>query len=427
MLQMKEAKRGKSTEAIKKVSSDEDVSIDHIISRVAKGRIVIPKNVTRENTTPLGIGNGLRTKINANVGTSPDYQAIEEEVEKAEIAVEYGSDTVMDLSIGGDVDKIRRKILKSVNVPVGTVPIYQAAISPANRGGVVEMSSDDIFNAIRKHAEDGVDFLTVHCGVTLDTVNSLRKRGRLMDFVSRGGSFLAAWMLHNEEENPLYSEYDYLLDIAKEFDLTLSLGDGMRPGCLADASDEAQFRELFTLGSLVERARNKNVQTMVEGPGHLPLDHIESNVKLQKIASNGAPFYVLGPIVTDIAPGYDHIAGAIGGALAASVGADYLCYVTPSEHLCLPNLRDVKEGVIASRIAAHAADVAKGIDSEMDRAMSEARKDFDWEKQFQMAIDPDRAKKLRSERPSESDPETCSMCSDYCALKTVKNYLKNVD
>lgn len=427
MLQMKEAKRGKSTEAIKKVSSDEDVSIDHIISGVAKGRIVIPKNVTRENTTPLGIGNGLRTKINANVGTSPDYQAIEEEVEKAEIAVEYGSDTVMDLSIGGDVDKIRRKILKSVNVPVGTVPIYQAAISPANRGGVVEMSSDDIFNAIRKHAEDGVDFLTVHCGVTLDTVNSLRKRGRLMDFVSRGGSFLAAWMLHNEEENPLYSEYDYLLDIAKEFDLTLSLGDGMRPGCLADASDESQFRELFTLGSLVERARNKNVQTMVEGPGHLPLDHIESNVKLQKIASNGAPFYVLGPIVTDIAPGYDHIAGAIGGALAASVGADYLCYVTPSEHLCLPNLRDVKEGVIASRIAAHAADVAKGIDSEMDRAMSEARKDFDWEKQFQMAIDPDRAKKLRSERPSESDPETCSMCSDYCALKTVKNYLKNVD
>lgn len=427
MLQMEEAKRGRATQEMKEISRKENISTDRIIEGVAEGRIVIPNNLTRENVVPVGIGGGLRTKVNANVGTSPDYQTVEEETKKAEIAVEYGADTVMDLSIGGDVDEVRRRILSAVNVPVGTVPIYQAAISAANRESVVDMSSDDIFNSIRKHAEDGVDFVTVHCGVTRKTVDSLRERGRLMDFVSRGGSFLAAWMLHKDEENPLYSEFDYLLEIAKEFDLTLSLGDGMRPGCLADASDEVQFKELFTLGGLVERAREKNIQAMVEGPGHLPLDHIEANVKLQKIACDNAPFYVLGPIVTDIAPGYDHIVGAIGGALAAWVGADYLCYVTPSEHLCLPSEKDVKDGVIASRIAAHAADVARGIDLNLDEEMSKARKDFDWKKQFELAIDPEKAKKLRAERPAEMDPETCSMCSEYCALKMVRDYLRKSD
>lgn len=421
---MKDAKNGRASQEMKEVAEDEGVSIDRIVKEVAEGRLVIPNNAGREGVKPLGIGGGLRTKINANVGTSPDYFDVDEEVEKAKVAVQYGADTIMDLSIGGDIDRVRRKILSSVDVPIGTVPIYQAGLELGGEGGVVKMSSDDIFNSIRRHAEDGVDFVTVHCGVTRDTVESLRERGRLMNFVSRGGSFLAAWMLHNEKENPLYSEFDYLLELARDYDLTLSLGDGMRPRCLADASDRAQFEELFTLGELVEHSREGNVQVMVEGPGHLPMDQVEPNVKIQKTTCNGAPFYVLGPIVTDIAPGYDHIVSAIGGALAAWYGADYLCYVTPSEHLCLPNIEDVKEGVIASRIAAHAADVAKGIDVELDEGMSQAREEFDWNKQFGLAIDSEKAKELRAERPAEIDPETCSMCSEFCALKMVKDYLE---
>lgn len=424
---MKEAKRGRATEEIKTVAKAEGRSVEHIVEEVAAGRLVIPKNLDREEIEPLGIGGGLRTKINANVGTSPDYSNVEDEVEKARVAVEYGADTIMDLSIGGDIDDVRRRILSSTDVPIGTVPIYQGALTSADGGNVVDMNSDDIFNAVRKHAEDGVDFVTVHCGVTKDTIKSLRKRSRLMDFVSRGGSFIAAWVLHNEEENPLYSEFDYLLELAQEFDLVLSLGDGLRPGCLTDASDRAQLQELLTLGELVERSREANVQTMVEGPGHLPLDHIQANVKVEKTVCDGAPFYVLGPIVTDIAPGYDHLVGAIGGALAAWAGADYLCYVTPSEHLCLPTLDDVKEGVIASRIAAHAADATKGIDLEWDEEISKARKDFDWQKQFELAVNSQKAKKMKSERPSELDPETCSMCSEFCALKMVKEYLEGGD
>lgn len=423
-MQLKEAKKGKATEEMKIIARNEDLPIEQIIKEVATGKIVIPKNSERGEIDPIGIGKSLRTKVNANIGTSPDFSNDEEEVEKAKTAVEYGADTVMDLSIGGDIEEVRREIISSVNVPIGTVPIYQAGIKAANDGNVVEMSSDDIFDAIRKNAEDGVDFITVHCGVTQKTVESLKKENRLMDFVSRGGSFLAAWMIHNGEENPLYSEFDYLLEIAQEFDLTLSLGDGMRPGCLADASDQAQFQELFTLGDLVERSRESDVQAMVEGPGHLPLNHIETNVELQKMACDGAPFYVLGPIVTDIAPGYDHIVGAIGGALAAWMGADFLCYVTPSEHLCLPSREDVKNGVISSKIAAHAADIAKGIDTDLDEEISKARRDFDWNKQFKLAIDSEKAEKLRRERPSEMDPETCSMCSEFCALKMVRDYLR---
>ncbi|MCS7131353.1 MAG: phosphomethylpyrimidine synthase ThiC [Hadesarchaea archaeon] len=420
---MAEAKRGVATEEMRVVAKAEGKSVEYIVKMLARGRIVIPRNVKREGIEVKGIGEGLRTKVNANVGTSPDYVNVEEEVEKAKVAVKYGADTVMDLSIGGEIDEVRRRILKAIEVPVGTVPIYQAAIEAAKRGSLVDMTSDDIFNAIRRHAADGVDFVTVHCGMTKSAVKALCRQGRLANVVSRGGSFLAAWMIHQDEENPLYKEFDYLLEIAQEYDLTLSLGDGMRPGCLADASDRAQFQELLTLGELVEQAWAKNVQVIVEGPGHLPLDHIEANVKLQKSICKGAPFYVLGPIVTDIAPGYDHIVGAIGGAIAAWAGADFLCYVTPSEHLCLPSLEDVKEGVIAAKIAAHVADVAKGIDAEWDSEMARARKELNWTKQFELAIDPEKAKELRRRRPPIIDPSTCAMCGKYCAVKIAGEYL----
>jgi len=425
-MQMTEARRDIATNEMKKVARDEGKSIEQIVKALASGRVVIPRNVKRDNVEVKGIGEGLRTKINANVGTSPDYANIEDEVEKAKVAVKYGADTVMDLSVGGDIDEVRRRIIRAVIVPIGTVPIYQAGIEAAGRGGVVDMSSDDIFDAIRKHAEDGVDFVTVHCGVTKAAVDALRRSGRLMDVVSRGGSFLAAWIIHNEKENPLYSEFDYLLELAREFDLTLSLGDGMRPGCLADASDRAQFQELLTLGELVERAWAKDVQVMVEGPGHLPLDHVGANVKLEKTICKGAPFYVLGPIVTDIAPGYDHLTSGIGGALSAAFGADFLCVVTPSEHLALPTVDDVKEGVIAARIAAHVADIVKLGEraAELDSEMAKARASLDWEKQFKLAIDPEKARELRRKRPPLLDPNVCAMCGKFCAIKMVDDYLK---
>jgi len=423
-LQITEAKRGVTTSEMKKVARDEGKSIEQITKALASGRIIIPRNVKREDIEVKGIGEGLRTKINANVGTSPDYASIDDEVEKAKVAVKYGADAVMDLSVGGDIDEVRRRVIRAVRVPVGTVPIYQAEVEAAERGSVVDMNFDDVFNAIRRHAEDGVDFVTVHCGVTRDAVKALQQSGRLMDMVSRGGSFIAAWILHNDKENPLYREFDYLLELAREFDLTLSLGDGMRPGCLADASDRAQFQELLTLGELVERAWAKDVQVMVEGPGHLPLDHIKANVKIEKTICKGAPFYVLGPIVTDIAPGYDHIVGAIGGAIAAWAGADFLCYVTGSEHVCLPTVEDVKEGVIAAKIAAHVADIVKGIDVERDAAMARARKELDWAKQFELAIDPEKARELRNKRPPLLDPSVCAMCGKFCAIKMVDDYLK---
>ena len=423
-MQMTEAKRGMVTPEMEAVAKAEGKPVEFLLRGIAAGRLIIPRNVGRENVSVQGIGKGLRTKINANIGTSPDYANIDEEVEKAKIAVRYGADTVMDLSIGGDIDEVRRRILRAVNVPVGTVPIYQAGIEVSKRGDIVGMSSDDIFNAIRRHAEDGVDFVTVHCGVTKVAIEALRRSGRLLEVVSRGGSFLAAWIIHNNEENPLYREFDYLLELAREFDLTLSLGDGMRPGCLADASDVAQFQELLTLGELVERAWAKDVQVMVEGPGHLPLDHIEANVRLEKTICKGAPFYVLGPIVTDIAPGYDHLVGAIGGAIAAWAGADYLCYVSPAEHLCLPGIEDVKEGVVATKIAAHVADIVKGIGWERDDEMARARRALDWTKQFELAIDPEKARELRRRRPPTIDPKVCAMCGKFCAIKMVDTYLK---
>ncbi|MCU0861000.1 MAG: phosphomethylpyrimidine synthase ThiC, partial [Methanomassiliicoccales archaeon] len=357
------------------------------------------------------------------IGTSKDHSVPEEEMEKARIALRYGADAIMDLSTGGDIDAMRRAVLREVDVPVGTVPIYQTGLRMARQSAVVDMDEDDIFRGIETHAKDGVDFMTVHCGITKESVSWLRRAGRLTDVVSRGGSFLVAWILHNDKENPLYEQYDYLLEMAREHEFTLSLGDGLRPGCLHDASDAAQLSELFILGTLVRRAREAGVQSMVEGPGHVPMDQIEANVRIEKAACDGAPFYVLGPLVTDIAPGYDHITAAIGGAIAARAGADFLCYVTPSEHLSLPTPEDVKEGLIASKIAAHAADIALGRSRQRDDAMALARRNLDWEAMFAHALDPERARAYRS-RGHNEDVEGCSMCGDVCAIKIVKEYLR---
>jgi len=424
--QMEAAKKGHITEEMRLVAKDEDESPQAICQRIAEGTVIITRNIERENVHPVGIGKGLRTKVNANVGTSPALCDLNLEVEKAKTAVKHGADTIMDLSTAGNLDQIRRAIIKAVNVPVGTVPIYQAAIEAAEkRGAIIHMTEDDIFNIIEKHAKDGVDFMTVHCGVTQQIVKKLAKHPRLMGVVSRGGTFLAAWILHHDRENPLYANYDYLLELARKYDFALSLGDGLRPGCIFDSTDWAQIQELLTIGELVERARAANVQTMVEGPGHLPLNDIAANVQLEKAICKGAPFYVLGPIVTEIAPGYDHIVGAIGGALAGLAGADFLCYLTPAEHLGLPNLEDVKEGVIVTKIAAHAADIAKfGTKvASRDLAMAKARANLDWKGQFENAIDPEKAKKIYG-RVKPKRPETCSMCSEYCAIKILKEALK---
>ncbi|MEM3580045.1 MAG: phosphomethylpyrimidine synthase [Candidatus Bathyarchaeia archaeon] len=423
---MEAARRGQITEEMRIVAEDEGESPQALCQRIAQGTVIITRNIKRENVHPVGIGKGLRTKVNANIGTSPDLCNLNLEIEKAKVAVKYGADTIMDLSTAGDLDEIRRAIIKAVNVPIGTVPIYQAAIEATKkRGAIIHMTEDDIFNTIEKHAKDGVDFMTVHCGVTQQIVKKLAKHPRLMGVVSRGGTFLAAWILHHDKENPLYANYDYLLELAKKYDFALSLGDGLRPGCIFDSTDWAQIQELLTIGELVERARDANVQVMVEGPGHLPLNDVAANVQLEKSICKDAPFYVLGPVVTEIAPGYDHIVGAIGGALAGLAGADFLCYLTPAEHLGLPSLEDVKEGVIATKIAAHAADIAKlgAKAAARDLAMAKARANLDWKGQFENAIDPEKAKKVHG-RIKPKSPETCSMCSEYCAIKILKEALK---
>ncbi len=426
VIQMKAAKMGQITEEMRIAAKEEDESPKKICRRIATGRIVITRNMERENVIPLGIGEGLRTKINANVGTSADLCDLNLEVEKAKIAVNYGADTVMDLSTSGNLDEIRRTILNAVDVPIGTVPIYQTAIETIkDKEAIIHMDEDDIFNTIEKHAKDGVDFMTVHCGVTQQIVKRIAKHPRLMGIVSRGGTFLAAWILHHNKENPLYANYDYLLEIAKKYDFALSLGDGLRPGCIFDATDWSQIQELLTIGELVERAREADVQAIVEGPGHVPLDQIESNIQLEKSICNGAPFYVLGPVVTEIAPGYDHIVGAIGGTLAGLAGADFLCYLTPAEHLGLPTLEDVKEGVIVTKIAAHAVDIVKlGAKASIrDLAMAKARANLDWRKQIENALDSEKAKQIRG-RIKLKSAETCSMCSQYCAIKILREALK---
>lgn len=424
--QIEVAKRGQITEEMRIVAKDEGESPQALCQRIAQGTVIITRNIQREKVHPIGIGKGLRTKVNANVGTSLDLCDLKLEIRKAKVAVRYGADTIMDLSTAGDLDEIRRAIIRAVNVPIGTVPIYQAAIEAAKKkGAIIHMTEDDIFNTVDRHAKDGVDFMTVHCGVTQQIVKRLAKHPRLMGVVSRGGTFLAAWILHHNRENPLYANYDYLLEIAKKHDFALSLGDGLRPGCIFDSTDWAQIQELLTIGELVERARAANVQVMVEGPGHLPLNAVAANVQLEKSICKDAPFYVLGPVVTEIAPGYDHIVGAIGGALAGLGGADFLCYLTLAEHLGLPSLEDVKEGVIATKIAAHAADIAKlgAKAAAQDLAMARARANLDWKEQFKNAIDPGKAKRVHG-RVRPKSPETCSMCSEYCAIKILKEALK---
>ena len=424
MTQLELAKQGTISPQMKLVAQNEGVEAEFVRQGVAEGTIVIPANVNRKNLIPCGIGQGLRTKVNANIGTSSDFCDIDVELEKLRVAVDTGADTVMDLSTGGDILAIRQAIIASSSVAIGTVPVYQAAIEAIHRhGAIVKMTVDDLFNVIGEHIRDGVDFITVHCGVTQQAIAKLKQQGRVADVVSRGGAFLIGWMLHNERENPLYEYYDRLLDMAREFDVTLSLGDGMRPGSLADATDQAQIEELLVIGELVQRAREARVQAMVEGPGHLPLDQIEANVRLEKSICKGAPFYVLGPLVTDIAAGYDHITGAIGGAIAAAVGTDFLCYVTPAEHLSLPDPEDVRQGVMASRIAAHAGDVVKGVKgaADWDKQMSVARKRLDWEEQARLSLDPERSRQVHSKHTSAG--VACSMCGEFCAMELMEKYL----
>ena len=416
MTQLEKAKFNDVSKEMEEVARSENIKIKELVKNIAEGKVVITASALHNNVKPIGIGYGLRTKINANIGSSPNRADINEELEKLRISVKYGADTVMDLSTGGDIDAIRRAIIKEANVPIGTVPIYQAVIE---KGSIVDLSESDMIKGIIKHIQDGVDFVTVHCGVTKDSLKLIDKR--LMGVVSRGGSFLVKWMKHNNKENPLYESFDKILFWAKKHDVTLSLGDGLRPGCLKDATDKAQLHELKVLGELQKKAFKENVQSMIEGPGHVPMDQIEMNVKMQKEQCNGAPFYVLGPLVTDIAPGYDHITSAIGGTLAAMKGADFLCYVTASEHLGLPTIEEVKEGVITSKIAAHAADIAKGVKGarDWDDKMSEARANLDWNRMMELAIDGEKAEQIRK-RCQPEDPMVCSMCGKFCSVKIMK-------
>ncbi len=424
MTQLKQARAGIITPEMQKVAEQEQVDPNWIGEKIAEGQIVIPYNAQHKQLIPCGIGNGLQVKINANIGTSSDLANLDEELKKLKIAIAAGADTVMDLSTGGDIDANRRAILRESSVPIGTVPIYQAVVETVkDKGGLINLSVDKLFNIIEKQAADGVDYITVHCGLTLAALEMLKKQGRITNVVSRGGAFLTSWMLHHGRENPLYENYDRLLEIAKKYDLTLSLGDSLRPGCLADATDRAQIHELMTLGQLTQQAWEEDVQVMIEGPGHVPINQIETNITLQKQLCHHAPFYVLGPLVTDIAAGYDHVACAIGGAIAGAAGADFLCYVTPAEHLCLPSIDDVREGVIVTKIAAHAADIAKGnkMAIERDRQMAQARRELDWETQMKLAIAPEKARNYRAKRPP-AENDVCTMCGKYCAIKQVREY-----
>lgn len=424
--QMQLARQGIITDAMRTVAQQEGVSEEFIRAGVAEGTIAICANKNHKNLIPRGVGQGLKVKVNANIGTSSSFPDIEPELVKLKAAVDAGADAVMDLSTGNNITASRRAIIENSTVMVGTVPMYQATVETIKkRGSVVEMTKEDLFDVIRMQAADGADFMTLHCGITKSVLKALTEEGRIMDVVSRGGSFITGWMLHNDKENPLYEYYDEILDICAEYDVTISLGDGLRPGCLADATDRAQIQELLNLGELTQRAWDKGVQVMVEGPGHMPYNQIAANMQLQKRICHGAPFYVLGPLVTDVAPGYDHITSAIGGTLAAVSGADFLCYVTPAEHLGLPDLNDVREGVIAARIAAHAADLAKGNKQAWawDNAMAKARKELDWPEQLRLALDPVKATEYRNKK-NKSDDEACSMCGDYCAVKIVGQYLE---
>jgi phosphomethylpyrimidine synthase len=422
MTRKQQAERGIISDEMRAAALHEGLPPETIREALAAGCVVIPKNVNRKYPRLRAVGQGTRTKVNANIGASPLHSNLDEELKKLAAAQESGADAVMDLSLGADQLRIRKAILERAEVMVGTVPIYQSAFElSAARRDVADMTIGDFLKTVRRQAEEGVDFMTIHCGVTRQTLSAMERQGRTLDVVSRGGAMLVAWMRHNRRESPLYEHYDEILDILAAHDVTLSLGDGMRPGAVADAGDRAQVSELLVLGELTERAWAKGVQVIVEGPGHVPLNQVADQMRLEKTLCGGAPFYILGPLVTDIAAGYDHIAGAIGGALAAMNGADFLCYVTPAEHLRLPTVADVVEGVIASRIAAHAADLAKGLPAAWarDRAMSRARKALDWEKQIALAIHPAKARAYR-DASAIGDQDVCTMCGEFCAIKRLQ-------
>ncbi|MDR0486230.1 MAG: phosphomethylpyrimidine synthase ThiC [Elusimicrobiota bacterium] len=419
MTLMIEAKNKKENNLITEAAKAEGLTADFIREKVADGSIVIPKNINRKLKTIVAVGQGLRTKVNANIGTSPDHIDFKEELAKLDAAIKAGADAVMDLSTGGNLTEIRKEILAASPVQVGTVPIYEAACRTVAKGKKLsEIDGELLFDVIEEQCEQGVDFITVHCGITKANVEILNRQGRLAGVVSRGGSFLVKTINASGKENPLYERYDRLLEIAKKYDVTLSFGDGFRPGCTYDASDGSQIAELSVLGELVLRAREAGVQSMIEGPGHVALDQIQANVSLAKRLGHNAPLYFLGPLVTDIAPGYDHITAAIGGALAASFGVDFICYVTPAEHLRLPDLQDVRDGVIAARIAGHSADMVKGVKNarERDNEMSKYRKALNWDKMRELSIDPIKFKAEREKLPPK-DQKVCAMCGEFCAMK----------
>lgn len=420
--QMEAARKGIVTEQMKVVAEKEHMPLDKLMARMAEGKVIIPANRLHTSLNPEGIGSMLKTKINVNLGVSRDLSHYEEEMEKVMAAVRQGAEAIMDLSSHGNTEPFRKKLVAECPAMIGTVPVYDSVIH--YRRDLGELTAKDFIDVVRLHAENGVDFETLHCGITRKTIEQVRSGSRKMNLVSRGGSLVFAWMVMTGEENPFYEYYDEILEICREYDVTISLGDACRPGCLADATDGIQIEELIRLGELTERAWKKDVQVMVEGPGHVPMDQIAANMTVQQTICKGAPFYVLGPLVTDIAPGYDHITAAIGGAIAAASGAAFLCYVTPAEHLALPNLEDVKQGIIASKIAAHAADIAKGVPHarDIDDRMAEARKKLDWEAQWECALDPETAKAIRADRAPEFD-DSCSMCGKFCAVRSMNKAL----
>ena len=422
--QMDAARRGIVTPELETVARKEHMSVEELMPLVAAGKVAIPANRLHKCLDPEGIGSMLRTKINVNLGVSRDCKDYDVEMQKVLSAVNMGAEAIMDLSSHGNTQPFRQKLTAECPVMIGTVPVYDSVIH--YQRDLATLSAKDFIDVVRLHAQDGVDFVTLHCGITRKTIDQIRKHKRKMNIVSRGGSLVFAWMCMTGEENPFYEFYDEILDICREYDVTISLGDACRPGCLADATDVCQIEELVRLGELTKRAWEKDVQVMVEGPGHVPMDQIAANMKVQQTICMGAPFYVLGPLVTDIAPGYDHITAAIGGAVAAASGAAFLCYVTPAEHLALPNVDDVKQGIVASKIAAHAADIAKGIPHarDIDDKMGDARRVLDWDAQFACALDPETAKAIRDARlPEDDHSDTCSMCGKFCAVRSMNKAL----
>lgn len=420
--QMDAARKGIVTKEMEIAAKKEQMDVRELMEYMAKGQVIIPCNKRHTCIEPNAIGSMLKTKINVNLGISRDWKDMDMEIDKVNNAVKMGAESIMDLSSYGDTRTFRRRLTQECPAMIGTVPIYDAVVY--YHKPLKEITSQEWIDIVKMHAEDGVDFMTIHCGINKETAGRFKRNKRLTNIVSRGGSIIFAWMEMTGEENPFYEHYDEILDICQEYDITMSLGDACRPGCLKDASDISQIEELVTLGELTKRAWEKNVQVMVEGPGHMPLNQIAANMEIQKTICQGAPFYVLGPLVTDVAPGYDHITAAIGGAIAATYGASFLCYVTPAEHLRLPSLEDVKEGIIASRIAAHAADIAKGVKGarDWDDAMSTARKKLDWDEMFRLCMDPEKARRYRAEAKPEKE-DTCSMCGNFCAVKNMNRIL----